>query len=177
MSTTVATPTTGGGIPSPVPLQQSNPRCQCDHLLSQHRPGGLGCTVLLLDRESTFRHLCRCGGFQPKEDALEEALAIIEDRTLKMPRIIHLEAMRAEYLKVSAALTRIEKQVSDGLFLQRVARNSFGKFTVMCEGCNSEEGFSSDGVGEGATWLEQNGWELELREKELKLVCPKCAGQ
>lgn len=163
---------TGSGQPQPAvnpqPDQQPDVRCDCDHLRSEHGDSDR-CKVFVLDREATFRHLCRCPGFN-HTDHLKDAEAIIAGQTLKMPQMRHLEAFHAE-------IGKLRKEVRAAAFMLRVARNSFGKFTVLCEGCNDEQGFSSDGVDEAATWLEQNGWELERRDTELKLVCANCFGQ
>lgn len=169
--------TTGAGMPAPAtyPTFQPEPRCHCDHLLNQHSGAGLTCNVMVIDGESSFRHRCRCGGFRQNESALEEALSIIENRTLRMPQAVHLEAIHEKWLDAKDRLDKLEEQVSAGLFFKRVAEKLYGKFSVECDTCQLEREFASYSTEEAVTSLRDEGWDVSnYGGGDWKLICLRC---
>lgn len=155
---------------------QPDARCECDHLLSQHSTGGelRPCREQVLDRESSFRHRCRCSDFF-EADHLSDALAILAGKTLKMPQLRHLEALHTQVTRLREDLAGLKEQAAADAFLQRVAVQLYGKFDVMCEGCDRVREFRTFEPQEAADVLRDEGWELEKKaEGGWRLLCPKC---
>jgi hypothetical protein len=128
---------------------------------------------MVLTHASVFRKPCGCDEFH-QSDQLAEAHAIIKHTSMMLPAMKHLEALHDAWTKATADLVALRNQVAEEAFNKKVAENLYGKFTVICNGCDYEEDFGGFSTEEAATWLRDNGWELVQSAGEWKLVCMKC---
>ena len=164
-----------GAGDQPMAAALPNPRCECDHLLSQHRTEGdiHPCREMVIDGESSFRHTCRCADFN-QPDHLGDAIAILNGTTLKMPQLRHLAALNEALTKFKEDVQAARTQAAEEVFLLRVAVQLYGKFSVLCERCDHARDFPAFAGDEAAEVLSNEGWELEKGAESWKLVCPKC---
>jgi hypothetical protein len=98
------------------------------------------------------------------QDALiDEARAIVDERSLKLASSDHLKA-------VIARLHQHEIREANNLFPRKVSDNLFGTFSVSCDNCDTARHFPPYSLHDAADSLRNEGWEVVGD----KLVCCEC---